>query len=304
MRSTGGWTLVETLACVGVIALLSATVIPSLAATKERSRLVACAAGMHDIHNALMTHLADHDRRFPPFAFSDWNGNLPLSGHWGGHEPGDPVAAGRRGTDCVNLPVLVRDGRIRSDRLVCPGAEGLPPRGPASYFPRTRRFSTYCLRFPPSEDLFRESPQLAYRFGGKILGVYLMAAGGQDVRVGTIRQTAPLLRVDRTYRLVPAAACGDGVYDPASDALLADAFWRRDTSAPAPAGAAKGYAVRAGWCHGTAFNVVDGGGAVRTIIDDGTIEANCLAPQHSLPDDGQNYATYAERVWQFLDARR
>ena len=49
--------------------------------------------------------------------------------------------------------------------------------------------------------------------------------------------------------------------------------------------------------------MLSGGGGVKVVRDAGDIAANTV-PQgkDSLPDDNLNYATYAEKVWQFFDS--
>jgi type II secretory pathway pseudopilin PulG len=307
MRRDHGWSLVEVVVVVAIVALLGATIGPSLGRMKERSRLAVCALTLHDIHSALWGHAVTHQNRLPPFAFSDTGGDLALSGHWGGvSQPCDPAAFMRRGMQSVNLWALVDEGALPPGRLLCPSAGGELRDGTASLFPFTFRFSTYCLRFPTSEDLFIDAPNLARRGGPTVLSIYTQVAGGQKVRIGMYYQQAPVVRVDLAYRLTDGAACGDGVFDARTDAVLADLFWRRDWSADGTSSPGlQGYPVRWAWSHGSAFNAAFGDGAVRTVDDDGTVAANSVPPGASaLPDDGAHFASYAERVWQFLDRAR
>lgn len=304
MRHRPAWTLVEAIVVVAILALLGAILLPSLAAAKDSARLAGCAAAMRDVHVGLMTYTAENRRRLPPFAFSDIVGNVALSGHWGGAtQANDPAIFGRLvGLQAINLSVLAEEGKLSVRRLVCPGAETELLDGQASYFSHTFRFSTYCLRMPPSDALFDTAPALR-NFSGKTLGIYAQAAGGQRVRVGTTYQEVPLTRTDRAYPLAAPAACGDGTFDFAQDVVVADSFWRQEHSAPAtqtPGPLAS--PVRAGWCHGKRFNVLAGHGAVRTIADDGTVSDHTVPPGGTIADDGANGTTHAERVWQFFDA--
>ncbi len=297
MLSRKGFTLVELLAVVAIIALLAGILLPVLGAARAQARLVGCAASMRGAHQALLGYAAENDRRLPPFAFSDYrDANLPLSGHWGGAGEGGDF--GRPGTESVNLWTVADQDRIARRRLICPAEDGSLRGGDASYFPDTSRFSSYCLRFPPSEDLFSSAPELAYYRRGGLLQAYVVSAGGQVMPTGGYRPRVPLVRMDRTYRLAEPIG---GEFDPMRNAILSDQFWRRDYSAPAGEGA---YPVRAGWGHRGRFNVLFGGGAVRTLEDDGTVKANTLPPGGELPEDDLHYATYAERVWQFFDAGR
>jgi len=308
-----GFTLVELFTCLAIIAVLAGLLVPSFSSARERARLIGCAAAMHDIHQALMSYAAIHDQRLPPFSFSDLRrASLPESGHWGGiSQETDPVAFVRRtGKLAVNLWALVREGAISPDRLICPAAAGEVRTGEAGLFPYTTKFSTYCLRFPYSDDLFNDAPGIRSFYAPEPMRVYLSRSGG-DVftvggnaqAVGAYRETVPLVRLDRRYRIDAAAACGDGEYGVASDAMFADAFWWRDRrEETASRSNLRGYSIRAGWSHGGRFNVAGGGGAVRTITDDGTVRDNSNPPAGLLSDDGLYHATYAERIWQFFDA--
>lgn len=307
-----GFTLTELVVVIAIVGMLATLVIPSFVGVREAARLALCASSMRGVVAGLTGYAAVNRCRLPPFAFSDHLGNLPLSGHWGGvSQPGDPAGFGRRPSGnsvaYVNLWVLVRDEAVSPGRLICPAAAAELQNGEASYFTYTRRYSTYCLRFPPSEDLFRRSPELAYE-GGDLLGIYAQSAGGQRVRTSTTgqyRRTVPQVRIDYRYATVDAAACGDGEYNASGDTILADSFWRRAFSQDADGAAGlQSYPVRADWCHGSRFNAARGDGSVRTVSDDGTVQANSISPGEPLADDGLYYATYAERIWQFFDAAR
>jgi len=311
MRTDAAWSLTELLVVVAIVALLAAILVPAVGHVREMARLAVCAAGMHDLHMGIITHGNAHDRQLPPFAFSDISSpSLPLSGHWGGaSQAGDPAAFGRRGVECVNLWVLVRDGYVPPAELICPAVAAQVAAGKAGYFPHTFRYSTYCLRMPTSADLFRRAPATWEQHH---MGIYRLAAGGQPSPVkvpdpfgAASWETVPLVKLDRRYTLLDNVACGDGEYDVLTDVLLADAFWRRGCSAEAPQiPGLQGYRVDAAWCHGERFNVLVGGGAVRAVTDDGTVRANTIAPGGALADDGAHFATYAERVWQFFDRAR
>jgi prepilin-type N-terminal cleavage/methylation domain-containing protein len=305
MGRRAGWSLLELLIVVAIVALLLTVLVPAFSSARASARLAACGAQMHDLHAALTAYAGIHEQHLPPFAFSDAAAaDLPLSGHWGGAGDGDPAGFGRLGVDCVNLWALVRHGLTAPGVLVCPGASPAVARGQAGLFPHTFRASSYCVRVPTSEDLFRRAPATWERYG---MGIYAVGAGGQrspvviqDPHGGRARETIPVVRMTERYALAAPASAGDGDYDTAADVLLADGFWRQRHEAPAPEGG--GYRVEAGWCHGERFNVLAGGGGVRTVRDDGTAAANTLPPGGSLPDDGAYFATYAERVWQFFDA--
>lgn len=288
------FTAIEMLVIVAVLAMLVSLLVPSISAARAHARRASCMTQMHNIHAAMSAYGLDNKSRQPPFAFSGIPGNLPLSGHWGGTPPGSAGNFGQTGVNYINLFALTIPKYLRSDGLLCPGAD----QAGGSYFPQTRQFSTYCLRFPYSQDLFADSPNLA-SLGNQLLGVYLMKGGGQRIAVGTGFQTVPLVRTDRVYRL---SLDGSPTYDPAAGAIVSDAFLHQDFTQLAASSADN--PVRRNWCHAKGFNVLYGQGAVKTVDDDGTVASNSIAPSSSLPDDQKNLATYAELVWQFFDHRQ
>jgi type II secretory pathway pseudopilin PulG len=303
-----GLTLVEVLVAVSCVGLLSGIMLPSLSSARDSARRAACASQMHQIGVATSNYAAVHRFCMPPFQFCDARGTLPASGHYGGPSQPDPMTL--RNPRPVNLWCPVAEHMLTSAHLICPAAPGELRGGQESLFTYTRQFSTYCLRFPPSPDLFDESPQLGY-FGNRgLLGVYLMYAGGDAAQIpsprggaGTTYQTVPLVRLNRRYALDPDVCFGASTFDPAADAVVSDEFWWQDRheQAPSPPPGVKAYAIRAKWSHGPFFNVLSGGGAVRATSDDGTVAANSVPPGGSPVDGGLYFGKDSERVWQYFD---
>lgn len=304
-----GLSLVEVLAVAACLGLLTAIMIPSLSAARDAAKRAACALQLGQVGAALSTYVGVHRFRMPPFRFCDTSGNLPASGHWGGPSQHDPwISANPRP---VNLWCLVAEGMLTAASLTCPAASAGLRSGTESLFPRTTQWSTYCLRFPPSPDLFDESPGLGYYKGAPLLGVYLMNAGGDLVPTGTgksgaARQTVPLVRLNRRYALDSAVCFSSTTFDPAADAVASDEFWWQDRREVAPKALSglTSYPAAAAWCHGQQFNVLYGGGAVRTVRDDGIVAANSVPPGGTRVDSGVHFGKYAERVWQSFDAAR
>ena len=282
-----GFTLIELLVVIAIIALLVSILCPSLIRATEQARLVVCQYNSASIHKGLTLYTSESNQNLPPFAFSSAaSPNLPLSGHWGGvTDPADPNAFARIGMKNLNLWALVSPAYVAEESLICPAADSNLRSHSASYFPHNERFSTYCLRFPNSEDVFRDSPGLANK-AGMLLGVYRWASGGQQVRVGQDYQTVPLINLEQTYRE------DGGVFDPGRDSLMADVFWLNDESTQlASADVAKPTA-----CHGAGYNVLRGDGSVRTARDNGTVQANS-----QVTDPDTSCAGPAGNIWNFFD---
>jgi len=301
----GGFTLVDVLVCAGIILLLAGFVAPSLGQARRQANMVACGSNLHNVAVALNLYQNSANFRFPPFAFSSAkNSDLPLSGHWGGiSQAADPDAFGGRNFLNINFWALVSQSMVSPNALICPASFVSLDETSPGYFPYSRNYSTYCMRFTPSEDLFNLSPVMLGSRG--VLGIYAQAAGGQIPYPNT-QERVPQLRADRTYRIYYKASCGDGDFNPASDAIASDMFWRKDYTAPAsPKSGLSAWALKWQWCHDDQFNVLYGSGGVGPRRDDGGIvNANSNSPSASLPSDGLYFATYSEKVWQFFDSRR
>lgn len=81
-RGAVGFTLVEVLVVVAVIALLAAILFPVLASARERARGATCTAHLRQIGQALSLYASDYDERFP------WGIDIVdryAPSIWGGH---------------------------------------------------------------------------------------------------------------------------------------------------------------------------------------------------------------------------
>jgi prepilin-type N-terminal cleavage/methylation domain-containing protein/prepilin-type processing-associated H-X9-DG protein len=76
-----GFTLIEVLVVVAIIAMLISILLPSLKTAREQARIVACNANMHDFGNSHLVYATDFPPFFPPtpYAGSTINGNSPSS---------------------------------------------------------------------------------------------------------------------------------------------------------------------------------------------------------------------------------
>ena len=72
-RGTRGFTLVELLVVIGIIALLLGILMPGLGKVRQISRRVACKAQLHDIALAFRMYLDDNRNVMPPAADTPWS---------------------------------------------------------------------------------------------------------------------------------------------------------------------------------------------------------------------------------------
>jgi prepilin-type N-terminal cleavage/methylation domain-containing protein/prepilin-type processing-associated H-X9-DG protein len=118
---TKGFTLVELLVVIGIIALLISILLPSLNRARETANRVKCASNMRQIGQAILLYANDNKGAYPRTV-----GNLSGGVTWGtGATSSDPFVSGTAvsSNDVTSaLFLLLRAGDITSEVFTCPSS--------------------------------------------------------------------------------------------------------------------------------------------------------------------------------------
>lgn len=283
MPSRRGFSLVELLCVLGAIVLLLVVFIPSIRRLTEWARLTSCRTRLRSVHTGLWAHAVENQQQLPPFAFRSMaEPSLFRAGVWGGCEE-EGIQFGRHlgPIRTVNLHILIEEDRCPPEVLHCPGLEAKALRALTALYGKDP-FSSYAIRFPDSDDVFRSAPELADRFPLR-LGIYAQSAGGQTVRAGSTGGVeVPRIRIDEAYKLA------EGKYVVATDPIVTEAFW------PVLLGGdASRHRV-----HVERYTTADGTGAVRDVPWEGPLQK---AVQSAINSPGESpHSPAAEAIWQVL----
>jgi prepilin-type N-terminal cleavage/methylation domain-containing protein len=119
-RSHRGFTLVELLVVIGIIALLISILLPALNAAKERANRVKCASNLRQVGQGLMLYANDNKGAYPRVRYDPAQDPTSFSGA----AADDPFATTGPGLNDITaaLWMLVRNADLNPEVFTCPSS--------------------------------------------------------------------------------------------------------------------------------------------------------------------------------------
>lgn len=191
-RSSQGFTLVELLVVIGIIALLISILLPALNAAKERANRVKCASNLRQIGQGLLLYANDNKGQYPRVRYQI--GAAPNAFTGGGTltvpDPFGPQVQVNDVTACLFL--LIRNADLNPEVFVCPSSNqdkdtlnGLPAASRANFTSSNNLSYSYAQPYPDATAV-----GLGYKMNSSVVADFAIAGDRNDADLTTAASVA------------------------------------------------------------------------------------------------------------------
>jgi prepilin-type N-terminal cleavage/methylation domain-containing protein len=182
-RRTRGFTLVELLVVIGIIALLISILLPALNAAKERANRVKCSSNLRQIGQGLLLYANDNKGIYPRTP-ANTAGTYTQFTQGGTSTVTDPFGAGGPTVNDVTaaLFLLIRNADINPEVFVCPSSNSekdtlnnRPPNMRVNFYGPNNLSYSYTNPYPNDTAI-----GLGYKLNGNVPADFAIAGDRND----------------------------------------------------------------------------------------------------------------------------